>query len=74
VTQHASTTEPAIGRDDLKAKLTDIQGEAQEQVEGVRNQLLAAGVLVTLLVLVVAFVLGRRAGRRSSAVIEVRRA
>ncbi|MBU6215771.1 MAG: hypothetical protein KGR17_04125 [Acidobacteria bacterium] len=74
MTQHASTTEPAIGRDDLKAKLTDIQGETREQVEGVRNQLLAAGVLVTLLVLVVAFVLGRRAGRRSSAVIEVRRA
>jgi hypothetical protein len=72
VTQHASTPEPAIGRDDLKA--TDIQGEAQEQVEGVRNQLLATGVLVALLVLVVAFVLGRRAGRRSSAVIEVRRA
>jgi len=74
VTQPATDAGPSISRDDLKSKLTDIQGEAQEQVEGVRNQLLATGVLVALLVLIVAFVLGRRAGRRSSAVIEVRRA
>ncbi len=74
MTQPATDAGPSISRDDLKSKLTDIQGEAQEQVEGVRNQLLATGVLVALLVLIVAFVLGRRAGRRSSAVIEVRRA
>ena len=74
MTQHASTTESAIGRDDLKAKLTDIQGEAQEQVDGVKNQLLTAGILIGLLILIAAFLLGRRGGKRSSAVIEVRRA
>jgi hypothetical protein len=74
VTEHAHADDGSIRPADLKAKLTEIQGEAQEQVEGVRNQVLATGVLVALLVLIVAFVLGRRAGRRSSAVIEVRRA
>jgi hypothetical protein len=63
-----------ITRDDIKSKLGDIQGEAQEQVEGVRNQLLAAGLLIGILLLLAAFLLGRRGGKRSSAIIEVRRA
>ncbi len=74
MSQSDAVADHTIGRADLKAKLTDIQGEAQEQVEGVRNQVLATGILVALLLLVLTFVLGRRAGKRSSAVIEVRRA
>ncbi|MBM3662157.1 MAG: hypothetical protein ACKO5A_09955 [Actinomycetota bacterium] len=66
--------ESPIGRADLKAKLTEIQGEAQEQVEGVRNQILATGIIIAVVLLVITFVLGRRAGKRASAVIEVRRA
>lgn len=62
-----------ISRDDIKSKLSEIQGEAQDQVEGARNQLLAAGVLVGLLLVIAAFLLGRRGGKRASAVIEVRR-
>jgi hypothetical protein len=72
MTQAASNHQ--ISRDDLKTKLTDIQGEAQEQVDGVENQLLTAGILIGLLILIAAFLLGRRGGKRSSAVIEVRRA
>jgi hypothetical protein len=73
------TTTPRAGaagpitRDDIKSKLSELQGEAQEQVEGVRNQLLAAGVLAGLVLLIAAFLLGRRGGKRASAVIEVRR-
>jgi len=62
-----------ISRDDIKSKLGDIQGDALEQVEGTKNQLLAIGAGVGLLLLIAAFLLGRRGGRRSSAVIEVRR-
>jgi hypothetical protein len=69
----SSTNPTTITRDDIKSKLGDIQGEAQDQVQGAKNQLLAAGVLIGLLVLIAAFLLGRRGGRRSSAIIEVRR-
>jgi uncharacterized membrane protein YebE (DUF533 family) len=62
-----------ITRDDIKGKLGEIQGEAQDQVQGARNQVVAAGALIALLLLIAAFLLGRRGGRRSSAVIEVRR-
>ncbi len=58
---------------DIKNKLGDIQGEAQEQVESAKNQILAVGLVVGLLLLLAAFLLGRRGGKRSSAVIEVRR-
>jgi hypothetical protein len=58
---------------DIKNKLGDIQGEAQEQVQEAKNQILAVGVVVGILLLLAAFLLGRRGGKRSSAVIEVRR-
>ena len=58
---------------DIKNKLGDIQGEAQEQVESAKNQILAVGLVVGLILLLAAFLLGRRGGKRSSAVIEVRR-
>ena len=62
-----------ISRDDIKSKLGDIQGDALEQVDGARSQLLAIGAGVGLALLIFAFLLGRRGGKRSSAIIEVRR-
>lgn len=59
--------------EDIRSKLTEIQGEATEQVEAAKNQLIAVGVLVGILMLMIAFLLGRRGGKRASAVIEVRR-
>jgi hypothetical protein len=62
-----------ITPDDIRAKLGDIQGEAREQVDEAKSQLVAIGAGVALVLLILAFMLGRRGGRRSSAVIEVRR-
>lgn len=62
-----------ITPDDIKSKLGELQGEAREQVDSAKNQLLAVGAGVGLALLVIAFLLGRRGGKRASAVIEVRR-
>ena len=67
------SAEAQITPGDLKGKLEEIQGEATQQVESAKNQILAAGVLIGLLLLIAAFLLGRRGGKRASAVIEVRR-
>ncbi|MGB3411320.1 MAG: hypothetical protein WBA45_08975 [Microthrixaceae bacterium] len=63
-----------ISPEDIKSKLSDIQGGALEQVEGAKNQLVTIGAAIALVVVIGAFVLGRRGGRKSSAIIEVRRA
>lgn len=68
------TGQQRISPDDIRSKLGEIQGEATQQVESVRSQLVTAGALIALLVLIAAFLLGRRGGKRSSAIIEVRRA
>ncbi|MFV0315559.1 MAG: hypothetical protein ACK5O2_01180 [Microthrixaceae bacterium] len=59
--------------EDIRSKLTEIQGEATEEVESAKNQLVAVGVLAGLALLIVAYLLGRRGGKRASAVIEVHR-
>ena len=69
----ATDPDGRIEPSDIRAKLTDIQGEATSQVEGAKNQLVAVGAGVALLLLIIAFLLGRRAGKRASAIIEVRR-
>ncbi|HMS12599.1 MAG: hypothetical protein V9E99_15365 [Microthrixaceae bacterium] len=63
-----------ISRDDIKSKLADIQGEATDTVEGAKNQLVAVGIGVALVLLLLAFFLGRRGGVRKSTIIEVKRA
>ena len=63
-----------ITPDDIRSKLGEIQGEATQQVEGAKSQILAIGAGVAILLLIAAFLLGRRGGKRSSAIIEVRRA
>lgn len=67
---------PSSGRitpDDIKSKLHDIQGEATQQVEDAKSQILTAVSIAGLVALIVVFLLGKRSGKRSSAVIEVRR-
>ena len=66
-------TSAQISPEDIKAKLGELQGEARQQVDGAKNQLVAVGAGVALLLLIAAFLLGRRGGKRASAVIEVRR-
>lgn len=62
-----------ITPDQIKSKLHDIQGGATAQVEEAKNQLITAATIVGLVLLIVMFLLGKRSGKRSSAVIEVRR-
>lgn len=68
-----SSSNTPITRADIKGKLGEIQGSAEEQVEGAKNQLLTIGAVIALILLIAAFLLGRRGGKRASAVIEVRR-
>ena len=67
-------TTSKITKDDIKAKLAEIQGEATTTVEGAKHQMLAIAAGVGAALVVAAFLIGRRSGQRRSTVIEVRRA
>ena len=68
------TSSRRITPDDIKSKLAAIQNDATTTVTGARNNLVAAGAGITLLLVVIAFFLGRRAGIHKNTIIEVRRA
>jgi hypothetical protein len=68
-------TEPAptISRDDIEAKFRELQGEAEVIGEEARSYALTLAIVVGVAVVGVAFVLGRRRGRRNRTIVEVRR-
>jgi hypothetical protein len=72
----ASTT-TAMGhrvtRDDLEAKMRELQGGAQDQVSSARGTLLAAGGVVAAILLLIVFLLGRRAGKQRTTIVEIKR-
>ena len=69
----ATVTPTRISRDDIEAKLREIQGEVDETAEKARGMAIAVGAVVAVGVLLVVFGLGSRRGRRKTTVVEVRR-
>ncbi len=68
-----STGAGRITRDDIEAKLRQIRGDADTAGEAAKGVGGVLGVAAMAAAVVVAFALGRRRGRRSSTVVEVRR-
>ncbi len=62
-----------IQRDDLEAKMRELQGEVTETRESATTTLLTVGAIVVVGVIAVAFLLGRRKGKKRTTVVEVRR-
>jgi hypothetical protein len=62
-----------ITRDQIEAKFRELTGDVADQAESTRSQLVTVGLAVGVAVVAVVFLIGRRSGRRRSAVVEVRR-
>jgi hypothetical protein len=62
-----------ITRDDIEAKFRELTGEVSDGVESTRSQVVTVGLAVGVLFVAAVFLIGRRNGRRRSAVVEVRR-
>ena len=62
-----------VTREDLEAELRDTFGDAVGRTGEARTPLLAAAGVVGAVLLGVAYLVGRRIGRRSSTTVEIRR-
>ena len=62
-----------ITRDDIEAKLRDIQGDVSQRADAAKVPAIAIAVGVAVVTIAAAYFLGRRKGRRRQTVLEIRR-
>lgn len=62
-----------ITRDDIKSKLSEIQGDASDTVEGAKNQIISVVAAVGVVILIGVYLLGRRGGAKRTTIIELKR-
>jgi hypothetical protein len=67
-----SANEP-ITRDQIEAKFRELTGDVSEEVESSKSQVVTVGLAIGVALVAVVFLIGRRNGRRKSAIVEVRR-
>jgi hypothetical protein len=71
--QQSTDVPKKITRDDIESKLRELQGEVDTNLESARTVGLAAGIGVAILLVLVAYMLGRRRGKKRLTVLEIRR-
>jgi len=62
-----------VTRDDIEAKLVEIQDALTEQAEGARSRAVPVGIAALVLLVLLAYVLGRRKGKKQTTIVEIRR-
>lgn len=67
------TVADRITRDDLESKFRELEGEASSTAQQARSYALTVAAVAVVAVATVAFVLGRRKGRKRTTVVEIKR-
>jgi hypothetical protein len=62
-----------INRDDIEHKLRELQGDIEDVGGAAKSYALVVGAAVAVAVVGVAYLLGRRRGKKRSTVVEIRR-
>ena len=66
-------TNGKITRGDIETKLHEMRGDVEESAEAAKTPIMAIAGGVAVAIVIVAFLLGKRRGRRKSTVVEIRR-
>jgi hypothetical protein len=69
----AATDNKKITRDDIEAKLHELKGEVESTSDTAKPYVLMAGLAGAVVLVGVAYLLGRRKGRKKTTIVEVRR-
>jgi hypothetical protein len=62
-----------ITRDDIEAKLRELQGEVDENIETTKGIGLTVGVGLGIALILLAYIAGRRRGKKRQTIFEIRR-
>jgi hypothetical protein len=62
-----------ITRSDLESKFRELSGEVEGAKQSAQSYAVAAGAVVVVVAVGIAYFLGKRKGRKKSAVVEIRR-
>lgn len=69
----ATDVDGPVTRTIIEAKLREIGGEVDSTAESARPYAIVAGVVVAVAVVGMAYLLGRRKGKRKTTLVEIRR-
>lgn len=69
----AATSDQPIRRNDLESKMRELQGGVGEAAASATSYVVVAGAVAVVAVIGVAYFFGRRKGKKSRTVVEVRR-
>lgn len=69
----AAEVDGPVTRSTIEAKLREIRGEVETTAETARPYAIVAGVVVAVAVVGLAYLLGRRKGKKKTTLVEIRR-
>ena len=58
---------------DIEAKFRDIQGQVDVVAEDSKKKVAIAGIALSVILMLIVYVVGRNAGKKTSSVLEIRR-
>jgi hypothetical protein len=62
-----------VTKADVEAKLRKLQGDVEGKVMSQRQKIIGAGIAAAVMALFIAYLLGKRRGKRKTTVVEIRR-
>jgi hypothetical protein len=73
VNAQPDTLHRPIERRDIEAKIRELHGGVEDTAQAASSKLVTVGAVVVVGVVAVAFLLGRRKGKKRTTIVEVRR-
>ena len=67
------TAPTRVSRDDIENRLRALQSGVTERVEATKGKIIAGAAAAGFVMLVIAFLLGKRKGKKKTTIVEIRR-
>jgi hypothetical protein len=69
----STTATGKVTKGDIEQKLRNLQGDVEGKIASQRQKIIGGAIAVAALTIMLAFLLGRRSGKKKNTVVEIRR-